>query len=191
MQSTPTPHASNDPSRQYDLSAAHSHSFGSQPSSPNYFRPSPDAMRQCRAPPTRVENTMPDFSCDQPQRSSELGGEPTAAFSTGHTASSSQLAGICAAHQRRYSCQDCGKGYTQPQGLTRHRREMHERRSCIYCLDFEWGRRYRLRKHLETQHPELNTDAALDEATGTRRDATVAANPTGFNRLLIPSMGLQ
>ncbi|KAI0255254.1 hypothetical protein BJV78DRAFT_1279449 [Lactifluus subvellereus] len=158
---TPVPHAPlKDPSHQYDLSGATLLHSG-----PN------------RAAPTA---SIPRLTLCY-NRSWELGGEPTTASSTEHPASSSQLAGTCAAHERRYSCKDCGKEYTQPQGLSRHRREMHERRPCIYCLDFKWGRRYMLRKHIKEQHPELNTDAALNEATGTRRGAAIASNPTGFN----------
>ena len=72
----------------------------------------------------------------------------------------------------RYSCSVCGKRYAQPQGIKRHRREAHEATQCMYCRDFRWGRPYLLRSHLKKRHPEVNIDAALEEAMGTRRRAT-------------------
>ena len=68
-----------------------------------------------------------------------------------------------------YSCNICGKRYSQPQGVRRHQREMHGARLCNYCHDFEWGRPYRLREHLQKWHPDVDPIAALEEATGTRR----------------------
>jgi len=72
-----------------------------------------------------------------------------------------------------YSCNICGKKYSQPQGVRRHQREMHEARLCIYCRDFEWGRPYRLREHLQKWHPDVDPGAALEEATGTRHKETM------------------
>lgn len=72
-----------------------------------------------------------------------------------------------------YSCSICGKRYSQPQGVRRHQREMHEARLCIYCGDFEWGRPYRFREHLQKWHPDVDPDAALEEATGTRHKETM------------------
>ena len=72
----------------------------------------------------------------------------------------------------RYSCNLCGKRYTQPQGIKRHQRETHEASLCMYCRDFKWGRPYLLRGHLKKRHPDVNIDTALEEATRTRRRAT-------------------
>jgi hypothetical protein len=43
---------------------------------------------------------------------------------------------------------------------------------CTYCGDFEWGRPYRFKEHLKKRHPDLDPDAALDEATKIHRRAT-------------------
>lgn len=72
----------------------------------------------------------------------------------------------------RYSCNVCGNRYSQLQGIKRHQREAHEASQCMYCRDFRWGRPYLLRGHLKKRHPEVNIDAALEEAMGTRRRAT-------------------
>jgi Zinc finger, C2H2 type len=72
----------------------------------------------------------------------------------------------------RYSCNICGRSYSQSQGLRRHQRERHDASLCTYCGVFEWGRPYRLREHLEEEHPDVNVEAALEEATRTRRRAT-------------------
>jgi len=55
--------------------------------------------------------------------------------------------------------------------MRRHRREAHEASLCMYGCDFEWGRPYRLREHLERWHSDVDIDAVLDEATRTRRRA--------------------
>jgi hypothetical protein len=79
----------------------------------------------------------------------------------------------------RYSCNLCGNRYSQPQGIKRHQREAHEASQCMYCRDFRWGRPYLLRGHLKKRHPEVNTDAALEEAMGMRRRATGIASYHG------------
>jgi hypothetical protein len=165
-----------DPSHQHEPSVGHSSSFGSQSSGPDHFLPlpdaMPDAMPHCQAPPTHIDETTPDPARNQPQKfSRERGtGSSTPSSRPGDDSSMSESAdGTCEAPRRQHTCLDCAKAYKQPQGLSRHRREVHERTSCIYCYDFEWGRRYILRRHIEKQHPELNIDVALEEATGTRR----------------------
>jgi hypothetical protein len=89
------------------------------------------------------------------------------------------LASIRRAPIGRYSCDVCGKNYSQPQGTRRHQRETHKASMCIYCHQFEWGRRYRLREHLEKCHPDVDTKAALDEATRTRRRVRGTTNHRG------------
>lgn len=76
----------------------------------------------------------------------------------------------------RYPCNLCGKRYFQPQGLKRHQRESHGASRCMYCRGFKWGRPYLLRDHLKKRHPEVNIDAALEEATRTHRRATADAS---------------
>jgi hypothetical protein len=80
----------------------------------------------------------------------------------------------------QYSCNVCGKRYSQASGLGRHHRETHEISLCMYCRDFKWGGRpYRLREHLEKRHPDVDVDAALDEATRTRRRTTIGTSHPG------------
>jgi len=79
----------------------------------------------------------------------------------------------------RYSCNVCGKRFSQPQGTKRHQRETHGASPCMYCGDFKWGRPYLLRDHLKKRHPDVNIDAALEEATRTRRRATGTTSDRG------------
>jgi hypothetical protein len=74
----------------------------------------------------------------------------------------------------RYRC-TCGRDYAQPQGLTRHRRETHDACICMYCGAFAWARPYRFRQHLKREHPGIDPDVALEEATylKTRRTVTI------------------
>jgi len=86
---------------------------------------------------------------------------------------------ICRTPMGRYSCNLCGKRFSQPQGIKRHQRETHEARLCMYCRDFRWGRPYLLRGHLKKRHPDVNIDAALEEAMRMRRRATGIASYRG------------
>jgi hypothetical protein len=72
-----------------------------------------------------------------------------------------------------FSCDKCNKQYAQPQGVTRHQREVHEINLCPICNDFRWGRRYQLQKHLRERHPAINLDETLCEATRCRREAAM------------------
>jgi hypothetical protein len=72
-----------------------------------------------------------------------------------------------------YSCDICGKRYSQPQGVGRHRREVHEARPCVYCHDYEWGRPYLYRRHMQRRHPDIGPDPTLQQTTGTRHNATM------------------
>lgn len=83
--------------------------------------------------------------------------------------SSQRPTGMRGARRGPHSCDVCGKSYSQPQGITRHQKETHYVSFCAYCRDFRWGRRYKLRKHLEKRHPNVDVDVALNEATRTRR----------------------
>jgi len=86
--------------------------------------------------------------------------------------SSQRPTGIHGARKGPHSCDVCSKSYSQPQGIKRHQRETHYVSLCVYCRDFRWGRRYLLRKHLEKKHPNVDVDAALNEATSARRGET-------------------
>jgi len=89
--------------------------------------------------------------------------------------SSRRPAGIRRDHTGRYSCDECGKSYSQPSGTRRHQRETHDASFCLICRHFEWGRPYLLREHLEKEHPDVDIDAALDEAVRARRKVTGVA----------------
>lgn len=80
--------------------------------------------------------------------------------------------GILGTSKRPYACDICGKAYAQPQGVTRHHREVHQVSVCIYCDDFSWGRPYQLRKHLKERHPNVNPDDVLGGPIGSRRKVT-------------------
>jgi hypothetical protein len=60
---------------------------------------------------------------------------------------------------------------------------MHDVSSlCTYCGVFEWGRPYRLREHLEEEHPDVDVEAALEEAIRTRRRVTSLTSHCGVRR---------
>ncbi|KAH9961056.1 hypothetical protein BC827DRAFT_1384049 [Russula dissimulans] len=82
---------------------------------------------------------------------------------------SRQLTNARKAPKGPYLCNVCGKLFAQRQGLGRHRRETHDARMCKHCGKFKWGRLYLLRKHLKVQHPDIDADAALEEARGSGR----------------------
>ena len=83
--------------------------------------------------------------------------------------------------QGRYRC-TCGRDYAQPQGLTRHQRETHEAGICMYCHAFAWGRPYRFGEHIKKEHPGVDPDVALEEATNskTRRRITIDTDTNVF-----------
>ncbi|KAN0131533.1 hypothetical protein V8E53_010641 [Lactarius tabidus] len=57
---------------------------------------------------------------------------------------------------KKYWCEVCHAGFTQRQGLQRHRKDVHgSRELCPVCKKFEWvpGRRYLLRRHFAIEHP--------------------------------------
>ena len=88
----------------------------------------------------------------------------------------------------QYSCNICRKVYAQPQGVTRHLREIHRASICAYCGDFEWGRPYRFKEHLKKRHPEVDPDAALDEAARIYRGpTTIRRHSQRQQRVLAPT----
>ncbi|KAH8986339.1 hypothetical protein EDB92DRAFT_1268530 [Lactarius akahatsu] len=61
-------------------------------------------------------------------------------------------------NSKKYLCDipRCSSGFAQRQGLNRHIKDRHLRRSpCPYCSDFEWseGRFYLFKSHLRKKHP--------------------------------------
>jgi hypothetical protein len=86
--------------------------------------------------------------------------------------SSRRRADIGGALTRRYSCDQCGKKYTQPQGLSRHHRETHSPSLCRRCGVFEWGRPYVLKEHLKRCHPGVNPDVELKKIKQISRSST-------------------
>jgi Zinc finger, C2H2 type len=186
------------PIYQYNHSSTNSPSLRSQPSGPYHFHPLSGVMPRSPAYQAQVGTRSPDFSvslnsqCNpfaspltdcqhpgasraRPQQSREYNNEINPASFSGDPAPPNRLACTRKAASRQYSCHDCGKRYTQPQGLRRHRNETHESELCIYCLAFQWGRRYKLKKHIRDKHPELNIDTALDLAMVTRRGAAITS----------------
>jgi hypothetical protein len=159
-----------DPSHQHEPSVDLSPSFDSQSSGSDYF-PFPDAMPHCQSPLTHINDTTPDSARNQPQEYSRERGTGSIIPRPGDSPSTSQsTGGTCEAPSGQYTCLKCRKTFKQRQGLNRHRFDVHEpKSSCIYCVDFKWGRPYLLRRHIEKQHPERNIDAALKETMGTRR----------------------
>jgi hypothetical protein len=102
------------------------------------------------------------------------------------TAKGPAAASVNGSAKRQYACDICFKTYSQSQGVRRHQREVHKATLCTYCLSFEWGRPYRLREHLEKQHPEVDVDLALKEATGKRLKAR--RNPRSLpQQVLLPN----
>ncbi|KAI9454311.1 hypothetical protein BJY52DRAFT_1285144, partial [Lactarius psammicola] len=75
----------------------------------------------------------------------------------------------------RYSCDVCGDTFAQLQGARRHHREKHEPRHCPHCHDFRWGRLYLFKKHLKTEHPEIDPKAStLGTTSGDKRKGAIA-----------------
>ncbi|KAI9455516.1 hypothetical protein F5148DRAFT_1225801 [Russula earlei] len=111
---------------------------------------------------------LPDVSCSPVHF-------PTAGKGTATRASrpSRKAPGVLAASKSPHSCSVCGKTYAQRQGVRRHHRETHKARLCTYCYSFEWGRPYRLRMHIKKRHPDVNADAAVNEAMRQRRTTKV------------------
>lgn len=80
--------------------------------------------------------------------------------------------GIRRAPERSYSCDTCGEQYSQPQGVSRHRRRAHNPHACL-CCEFKWSRPYQYRDHLEKHHPDVDRDYILGKRAGSRRRSTI------------------
>ena len=81
----------------------------------------------------------------------------------------------------RYSCKLCGDRFVQPQGARRHHREKHEPGQCPHCHTFRWGRLYLFKKHLKMEHPEIDPEATILDAT--RRNRRKGTIPSGDQAL--------
>ena len=104
-------------------------------------------------------------SQDSPRQFQETAKGPAVASSP---SSRRRTASVNGTARRPYACNICGKTYSQSQGVRRHQRETHKATLCTLCHSFEWGRPYRLREHYKRRHPEVDTDAAMKEATRKR-----------------------
>jgi hypothetical protein len=121
----------------------------------------PAALPGTSNAPTVVQNQARNAFRDRPPHFEKRGKDNTGASSRPFRLP----ARIRGAPKGPYSCNICRKVYAQPQGVTRHLRETHRTSICTYCGDFEWGRPYRFKEHLKRRHPDVDPDAALDEAT--------------------------
>ena len=73
----------------------------------------------------------------------------------------------------RYSCNICGKKYSQRQGVSRHCQSAHSSpHSCLFC-GFKWTRPYLYTNHLKIYHPDVNADEVLGKPVGSRRSSTI------------------
>jgi hypothetical protein len=172
----------------------------------------PEAKLEGHAPPTRVRPITPDFSNlsvvrevptishveryeirdsgDCPKRIPQMGmGPAQVSISRGPT-SLGRSPSALEATKGPYTCKDCGKGYTQSQGLSRHRREMHKPKLCTLCGTFKWGRRYLLKRHVKRDHPELDADKALDEATRAYTVAIITSRCSTLRQILLAELEL-
>jgi len=128
--------------------------------------------------PTAVQYQEQRASQDMPHDLRGTGRRPAVVPSGSPQAPGLAASGNRRAPAGRYLCV-CGKSYSQSQGLRRHQREKHDASLCTHCDAFTWGRLYRLKEHLEEQHPDIDIEATLDEATRMRRRATGQVSSRG------------
>ena len=115
-----------------------------------------------KSTPTGLEDVLPALIEDAENTQLEVMG----------TAVSFQLARWPAVKpetpERPYFCDICDKHYSQPQGVSRHRREAHNTPySCVFC-NFKWSRPYQYRIHLEKWHPDVDANNVLGKSAGSR-----------------------
>jgi hypothetical protein len=72
------------------------------------------------------------------------------------------------ASERPYFCDICDKHYSQPQGVSRHRREAHNTPYSCFLCNFKWRRPYQYRIHLEKWHPDVDANNVLGKSAGSR-----------------------
>lgn len=75
----------------------------------------------------------------------------------------------------RYICKTCGKRFSQSQGVSRHRRAVHNKpHSCFHSnCKFKWTRPCEYRTHLQKRHPNVNPDKVLGKRAGSRCRSTI------------------
>ena len=82
-------------------------------------------------------------------------------------------AGMRKVYERPFSCDICGKRYTQRQGVSRHSQAVHRNSHSCFGCDFKWSRPYQYRIHLERWHPDVDPDRVLGKSAGSRRRSTI------------------
>jgi len=127
----------------------------------------PSTLPAVPCAPAHVRYEARQASQDTPRQFQETANGPAATSSP----PSQRTANVDETARRPYACNICGKTYSQSQGVRRHQRETHKANLCTLCHSFEWGRPYRLREHYKRQHPEVDIDVAMKEATGKRPKA--------------------
>jgi hypothetical protein len=134
------------------------HQFTRVEKTPNIFVPSELAVRGILGTPTAMQNKqgLPHSNLPQQFQKTRKGRATTSPRSL------RKQTVVQGPPRRRYLCNICGNDYAQPQGVTRHQREMHGASLCMYCHEFKWGRLYLLRDHLEIQHPDVDPDAVVE-----------------------------
>jgi hypothetical protein len=76
---------------------------------------------------------------------------------------------------RPYVCDTCGKQYSQPQGVSRHRKRAHNNPHSCFDLrcKFKWSRPCQYGAHLRRRHRDVDSDFVLGKPTGSRRSSTI------------------
>ena len=93
------------------------------------------------------------------------------------------------APERPYSCDDCGKRYSQRQGVSRHRQKAHNNphSCCVLPCKFKWYRPDLYRAHLEKRHSDVNPDEVLGKRAGSRRRSMIIGRDL-FQQFIPPAI---
>jgi hypothetical protein len=160
----------------------HTHQYTPVEKTPHDSDSTPSGLPQI--PCTTTAQYQQSTPRDGPQQSQGMEKAP----STTSSRSSRGRAPIHGAPRHRYFCEVCSREYAQPQGVTRHRREMHKANLCRHCGVFKWARPYLFREHLERAHAHVDPDAELEEIKRNSRRATRTATNLLQERVLVPSL---
>ncbi|KAN0140652.1 hypothetical protein V8E53_001479 [Lactarius tabidus] len=99
--------------------------------------------------------------------------------------------------EKKYWCSKpgCGRGFTLPQVLGRHVKDMHEaKESCSICLSqgslftFSRGRPYVYRKHLEKQHREIALPDVRQRGSGYANESLNLGSRQAQNPNYVPPL---